>query len=362
MLCQRNLTTATNSADQSMEYDDRNTFISFLPPYHTYEMTIGQFAIMNLGATIKINSSLKRTIKDMATFKPNTLMLVPLFVETMHKKIWDEIDKRGMRSKVRAAMKLSDAMLAVGIDMREKFFGQITSAFGGNLKSIVCGGAALNPQIIKDFYSFGILILNGYGITECSPLVSVNRPSGVRLGSVGVPVKNCTVRIDIGDDGKTGEVLVKGDNVMLGYFNNPEATAEAFTEDGFFRTGDIGYMDKDGYIYLTGRKKNVIILSNGKNIFPEELEEYIYRIPGILESVVVGRKDENGEPRITAICVPDLAKFEGMSNEEIEKKIKAEITALNKKLPIFKQIAITEIRWEEFEKTASRKIKRFKVV
>lgn len=362
MLCQRNLTTATNSADQSMEYDDRNTFISFLPPYHTYEMTIGQFAIMNLGATIKINSSLKRTIKDMATFKPNTLMLVPLFVETMHKKIWDEIDKRGMRSKVRAAMKLSDAMLAVGIDMREKFFGQITSAFGGNLKSIVCGGAALNPQIIKDFYSFGILILNGYGITECSPLVSVNRPSGVRLGSVGVPVENCTVRIDIGDDGKTGEVLVKGDNVMLGYFNNPEATAEAFTEDGFFRTGDIGYMDKDGYIYLTGRKKNVIILSNGKNIFPEELEEYIYRIPGILESVVVGRKDENGEPRITAICVPDLAKFEGMSNEEIEKKIKAEITALNKKLPIFKQIAITEIRWEEFEKTASRKIKRFKVV
>ena len=362
MLCQRNLTTATNSADQSMEYDDHNTFISFLPPYHTYEMTIGQFAIMNLGATIKINSSLKRTIKDMATFKPNTLMLVPLFVETMHKKIWDEIDKRGMRSKVRAAMKLSDAMLAVGIDMREKFFGQITSAFGGNLKSIVCGGAALNPQIIKDFYSFGILILNGYGITECSPLVSVNRPSGVRLGSVGVPVENCTVRIDIGDDGKTGEVLVKGDNVMLGYFNNPEATAEAFTEDGFFRTGDIGYMDKDGYIYLTGRKKNVIILSNGKNIFPEELEEYIYRIPGILESVVVGRKDENGEPRITAICVPDLAKFEGMSNEEIEKKIKAEITALNKKLPIFKQIAITEIRWEEFEKTASRKIKRFKVV
>ena len=361
MLNQRNLTTAANSAGQSMEYDDDNTFISFLPPYHTYEMSIGQFAIMNLGATIKINSSLKRTIHDMASFKPNALMLVPLFVETMHKKIWDEIDKRGMRKKVVAAMKVSDAMLAAGIDMREKFFGKITSAFGGNLKSIVCGGAAVNPQIIKDFHSFGILVLEGYGITECSPLVSVNRPGGVRLKSVGTPVDGCTARIDVGDDGKTGEILVKGDNVMLGYYKNPEATAEVFTEDGYFRTGDIGYMDEDGYIYITGRKKNVIILSNGKNVFPEEIEEYIYKIPEVLEAVVIGRKDQNDVPRITAICVPDMTKFEGIENDEIEAKIRASIAEMNKKLPIFKQVAVTEIRWEEFEKTPSRKIKRYKV-
>ncbi|MBQ7011445.1 MAG: AMP-binding protein [Clostridia bacterium] len=361
MLNQRNLTTAANSAGQSMQYDDDNTFISFLPPYHTYEMSIGQFAIMNLGAQIKINSSLKRSIKDMASFKPNALMLVPLFVETMHKKVWDEIDKRGMRKKVRAAMKISDAMLAAGIDMRKKFFGQITAAFGGNLKSIVCGGAAVNPEIIKDFHSFGILILEGYGITECSPLVSVNRPDGVRLKSVGTPVDGCTARIDVGDDGKTGEILVKGDNVMLGYYKNPEATAEVFTEDGYFRTGDIGYMDEDGYIFITGRKKNVIILSNGKNVFPEEIEEYIYKIPEVLESVVIGRKDASGTPRITAICVPDMTKFEGVENEEIEAKIRAEIAEMNKKLPTFKQVAVTEIRYEEFEKTPSRKIKRYKV-
>ncbi|MBQ5809350.1 MAG: AMP-binding protein [Clostridia bacterium] len=361
MLNQRNLTTAANSAGQSMQYDDDNTFISFLPPYHTYEMSIGQFAIMNLGATIKINSSLKRTIHDMASFKPNALMLVPLFVETMHKRIWDEIDKRGMRKKVKAAMKASDAMLAMGIDMRQKLFGQITSAFGGNLKSIVCGGAAVNPEIIKDFHSFGILILEGYGITECSPLVSVNRPDGVRLKSVGTPVDGCTAKIDVGDDGKTGEILVKGDNVMLGYYKNPEATAEVFTEDGYFRTGDIGYMDEDGYIYITGRKKNVIILSNGKNVFPEEIEEYIYKIPEILEAVVIGRKDQNDVPRITAVCVPDMTKFEGVENEEIEARIRAAIAEMNKKLPIFKQVAITEIRWEEFEKTPSRKIKRYKV-
>ena len=361
MLNQRNLTTAANSAGQSMQYDDDNTFISFLPPYHTYEMSIGQFAIMNLGATIKINSSLKRTIHDMASFKPNALMLVPLFVETMHKRIWDEIDKRGMRKKVKAAMKASDAMLAMGIDMRQKLFGQITSAFGGNLKSIVCGGAAVNPEIIKDFHSFGILILEGYGITECSPLVSVNRPDGVRLKSVGTPVDGCTAKIDVGDDGKTGEILVKGDNVMLGYYKNPEATAEVFTEDGYFRTGDIGYMDEDGYIYITGRKKNVIILSNGKNVFPEEIEEYIYKIPEILEAVVIGRKDQNDVPRTTAVCVPDMTKFEGVENEEIEARIRAAIAEMNKKLPIFKQVAVTEIRWEEFEKTPSRKIKRYKV-
>ncbi|MBE6641717.1 MAG: long-chain fatty acid--CoA ligase [Ruminococcaceae bacterium] len=361
MLNQRNLTTAANSAGQSMQYDEDNTFISFLPPYHTYEMSIGQFAIMNLGATIKINSSLKHTIRDMASFKPNALMLVPLFVETMHKKIWDEIDKRGMRKKVNAAIKASNALLAVGIDMRKKFFGKITSAFGGNLKSIVCGGAAVNPEIIKDFHAFGILILEGYGITECSPLVSVNRPDGVRLRTVGTPVDGCTVRIDVGDDGKTGEILVKGDNVMLGYYKNPEATAEVFTVDGYFRTGDIGYMDEDGYIYITGRKKNVIILSNGKNVFPEEIEEYIYKIPEVLESVVIGRKDAAGVPRITAICVPDMTKYEGADNETVEADIRAKIAEMNKKLPTFKQVAVTEIRWEEFEKTPSRKIKRYKV-
>ncbi len=361
MLNQRNLTTAANSAGQSMQYDEDNTFISFLPPYHTYEMSIGQFAIMNLGATIKINSSLKHTIRDMASFKPNALMLVPLFVETMHKKVWDEIDKRGMRKKVNAAIKASNALLAVGIDMRKKFFGKITSAFGGNLKSIVCGGAAVNPEIIKDFHAFGILILEGYGITECSPLVSVNRPDGVRLRTVGTPVDGCTVRIDVGDDGNTGEILVKGDNVMLGYYKNPEATAEVFTEDGYFRTGDIGYMDEDGYIYITGRKKNVIILSNGKNVFPEEIEEYIYKIPEVLESVVIGRKDAAGVPRITAICVPDMTKYEGADNETVEADIRAKIAEMNKKLPTFKQVAVTEIRWEEFEKTPSRKIKRYKV-
>ncbi len=362
MLTQHNLTAATNASCLSMSYDSNNTFISFLPPYHTYEMTCGEFAIMNLGAQIKINHSLKRVIKDMADFKPNALMLVPLFVETMHKKVWDEIEKKGLTKTVRALMKVSDALLKVGIDQRKRFFGQITNAFGGELKSIVCGGAALNPQIIKDFHSFGILILEGYGITECSPLVAVNRPWDIRLRSVGIPVLGCEVRIDKEDEhAETGEILVKGENVMLGYFNNEEATKEVFTEDGFFRTGDIGYTDDDGFIYITGRKKNVIILSNGKNVFPEELEEHLYKISSISEAVVIGRLNDAGETKITAVCVANTETLKDLSEEEIIKKVNSDVFAMNKNLPTFKQIQAVDVRFEEFEKTPSRKIKRYKV-
>lgn len=364
MLSQRNLTAATNSSCQSMSYDDENTFVSVLPPHHTYEMTCGHLAIMNLGAQIFINDSLKHALKNFAAFKPNALMLVPLFLETMHKKIWAEIRKQGMEKKVRAAMAINAGLLDLGIDIREKLFGRITAAFGGNLKSIVCGGAPISPEIIKDFYHFGITVLEGYGITECSPLVAVNSPGKVKFHSVGQPVRFCQVKIDYTPGHETGEILVKGGNVMLGYYKNEEATRAAFTEDGWFRTGDIGYMDNKGYIFITGRKKNVIILSNGKNIFPEELEEHLTKNPAILEAVVLGRNNaETGEIVITAIVVPNLAEgiYEGKSKEEVEEIIKGEVRAINKKLPSFKHMTEVEVRFEEFEKTTSKKIKRYLV-
>ena len=364
MLSQRNLTAATNSSCLSMSYDDENTFVSVLPAHHTYEMTCGHLALMNIGASVLINDSLKHVLKNISEFKPNALIMVPLFLETMHKKIWAEIRKQGMESKVRAAMKVNEGLLAVGIDKREKLFGKITAAFGGNLKSIVCGGAPIDPKIIKDFYHFGITVLEGYGITECSPLVAVNRPGKLRFHSVGTPVNNCQVMIDYDAGQETGEILVKGDNVMLGYYKNPEATAAVFTPDGWFRTGDIGYMDKKGYIFITGRKKNVIILSNGKNVFPEELEEHLGRNPEILESVVLGRKRPDSEEiAITAIIVPnrESEKLFGKNDAEIKEILTDIVTATNKKLPSFKHMTETEIRFTEFEKTSSRKIKRYKV-
>lgn len=376
MLSQHNLTAATNASCQSMQYDDRNTFVSVLPMHHSYEVTCGHFAIQNLGASIYINDGLKNTMRSFAYFKPNALMLVPLYVETIYKRIWGEIDKKGMRRKVETAMKLSNALLALGIDLREKFFGQITEAFGGNLRSIVCGGAPLAPKLVKDFYAFGIFLLEGYGITECSPLVAVNSPGKVRYHSVGQPVWGCEVKIDTEGDrtvtytndkadssrraaGPCGEILVKGENVMMGYYHNEDATREAFTADGWFRTGDIGYIDKDGYIYITGRKKNVIILSNGKNIFPEELEEKISHIPGVGESVVLGRKNESGEVVPTAVIYPDPEYFADKTNAEKFETLRQSVTEFNRTLPVYKQIRAVDFRETEFEKTSSRKIKRF---
>ncbi len=364
MLSQHNLTAAINSSSLSMTYDDDAHFVSVLPAHHTYEMTCENLALMNVGASTFVNDSLKHVMKNISEVKPNALVLVPLFLETMHKKIWSEIRKQGMEKKVRAAMAVNAGLLDVGIDVREKLFGKITAAFGGNLKSIVCGGAPIDPAIIKDFYHFGITVLEGYGITECAPLVAVNRPGKVKFHSVGTPVLNCEVKIDYDPGQETGEILVKGENVMLGYYKNPEATAAVFTEDGWFRTGDIGYMDKKGYVFITGRKKNVIILSNGKNVFPEELEEYLGRNPEILESVVLGRKkEESDEIVITALVVPnrDAETLRGKTDEEIEEILKSIVTATNKKLPSFKHMTETEVRFTEFEKTSSRKIKRFKV-
>lgn len=361
MLSHKNLTAATNASVLSMSYDERNTFVSVLPPHHSYEMTCGHLAIMDLGGQILINDSLKRVMKNFQTFKPNALMLVPLFVETMHKRIWEEVKKRGMEKQLRLLMKLNSAMLTCRIDVRSKLFKQVTGAFGGNLKSIVCGGAPLSPELIKDFYAFGITVLEGYGITECAPLVAVNSPGKVRFRSVGTPVHGCTVKIDKAPEEETGEILVKGDNVMLGYYKNPEATAEVFTEDGWFRTGDIGYMDKDGYIYITGRKKNVIILSNGKNVFPEEIEEHLSSIPSILESVVLTRENDAGEQIITAIVVPNMDILADKTKEEVYAEIKSAVNGVNKNLPSFKQVRKIEVRYEPFERTTSKKIQRFKV-
>ena len=362
MLSQKNLATSANACSESMShFGEQNTFVSVLPMNHSYEVTTEHLALSHIGCSTYINDSIKNALRSFNYFKPNSLILVPLFVETIYKRIWKEIDKKGMRRKVKFGIALSNTLRKVGIDIRRKIFKEVHAALGGNLSCIVCGGAPLSKDLIRDFRSFGVSILEGYGITECSPLVSVNRLGKEKLGSVGTPVDGCTVKIDKQESDETGEILVKGDNVMMGYLNNPEATAEVFTEDGWFKTGDIGYMDKDGYIFITGRKKNVIILSNGKNIFPEELEEHLYKNEIIGECVVIGRKAESGETAITAVIYPSPELTEGKSKEEVFALVKLAVDETNKHLPMFKHIQNMEIRDTEFEKTTTRKIKRFLV-
>ena len=363
MLCEHNIIATANAACASVNFNSEDRTLSVLPLHHTYEMTIMVASLM-YGIHIGINDSLRNLMRNIAEVKPTALILVPLFVNTIYKRIWDSAKKRGKDKLLRRMIPVSNAMKKVGLDLRRKLFKSVLDAFGGELRKIICGGAPLNPEMVKNFYSFGIQICEGYGITECSPLISVSPYFAQRRGSVGPAVPCCEARIAdgaMGDKGfEEGEIQVKGENVMLGYYNNDEANAGAFTEDGWYRTGDVGYMDKDGYIYITGRLKSVIVLENGKNVFPEEIEEYLEAIEEIAECVVVGRKGEDGETvNLTAVVYPNRDLFpEGTANEEIHKAIYGKILELNKKVATFKKIKDLEIRNEEFEKTTSRKIKR----
>ncbi len=364
MLSQKNIFAAVNSAIDTVCFTSDDVIVSVLPVHHTYELMC-LLAELAYGILTCINDSLRHVLKNFQLFKPTGLILVPMFLNTMHKKIWSEAERTGKDKVLKAALASSRGMMKVGVDMRRTLFKSVLDSFGGRLDHIICGGAKLNPELITAFEDFGISVFEGFGITECSPLVSVTPYYARKLGAIGPCVPSCRVRIDpngeVTEEGyPMGEIQVKGDNVMIGYYNNPEANAEVFTNDGWFRTGDIGYMDSDKYIYITGRIKFVIVLENGKNVFPEEIEEYLDAIDTISECCVVGRKNpDSDEIILTAVVYPDYAKFPQNADEQLVKDtIRKEINATNKKLPTFKQIKAVEIRRTEFEKTTTKKIKR----
>ncbi len=358
MLSEYNLLFSVIQCCRMVANTEKDVFVSVLPIHHTFALTTNHLAMSYLGGTTFMNDSLKHTFKNITEVKPTCLILVPLFLETMDKKIWDNVRKQGKEKQVRALMKASNAMRKTGIDMRRTLFSGILNAFGGNLNHIIVGGAPLDPEIIRDFDAFGITVVEGYGITECCPLISVNPFKWRKFGSAGLVADGLEARIDEPSDTGDGEIQVRGGNVFMGYYKNDEATKEAFTEDGWFRTGDIGHIDKDNFIYITGRKKNVIIASNGKNVYPEELEEYLNKSPIIKEAAVIGRKSDDGVV-ITALIYPDKDVAGDVSEKELYEKIFSEINLINKGLPTFKHITAIEIRDSEFEKTTTRKIKRF---
>ena len=366
MLCQKNIFAAVNAAVETVCFSADDVVVSVLPIHHTYELMC-ILAEMVYGIEICINDSLRHVMKNFQLFKPTGLVLVPLFINTMYAKIWSEAQKSKKETILKAGLATSKTLMAVGIDARRKIFKSVLDAFGGRLDHIICGGAKLNPDLIAAFEDFGISIFEGCGITECSPLTCVTPYFARKYGSVGPAVPCCRVRIDEktgsgeNEEGYVeGEIQIKGDNVMLGYYNNPEANEAAFTTDGWYRTGDIGYMDGDGYVYITGRMKSVIVLENGKNVFPEEIEEYLGKIDTICESVVVGRKAPDSDAIIlTAVVFPAYDKFPtGASEELIRESIRNCINAMNRRLPGFKQVKAVEYRQTEFEKTTSKKIKR----
>ncbi len=363
MLSQKNIFAAANSATETVCFVPEDVVVSVLPVHHTYELMC-ILAEMMFGIEICINDSLRHVLKNFQRFQPTALVLVPLFLNTMYKKIWSEAERTKKDTILKAGLATSKTLLSVGVDARRKIFKSVLAAFGGRLDHIICGGAKLNPDLIAAFEDFGISVFEGFGITECSPLTNVTPYWGRKYGSIGPHVPACRCRIadpQPGDHGyPEGELQIKGDNVMIGYYNNPEANAAAFTEDGWFRTGDMAYMDEDDYVFITGRLKSVIVLENGKNIFPEEIEEYLSEIETINECVVIGRKAENSDEVIlTAVVYPNYEKLPaGAAEELVLESIRKSINTVNRRLPGFKQVKAVEIRPVEFEKTTSKKIKR----
>ena len=363
MLSQKNIFAAANAACETVCFSPDDVIMSVLPVHHTYELMCLLAAAL-FGMEVCINDSLRHVLKNLQVFKPTGLVLVPLFLNTMYKKIWSEAERTKKDGVLKAALATSKTLLSMGIDARRSLFKTVLNSFGGRLDHIICGGAKLNPDLIAAFEDFGISVFEGFGITECSPLTNVTPYYNRKYGSIGPSVPCCRCRIADAQPGEhgypEGELQIKGDNVMIGYYNNPEATAAAFTEDGWFRTGDVAYKDEEGFVYITGRMKSVIVLENGKNVFPEEIEEYLDEIETIAECVVIGRKaPDSDEIILTVVAYPNFEKLPAGATEElIHETIYKQIMQINRRLPSFKQMKALELRSTEFEKTTSKKIKR----
>lgn len=336
---------------------DRQTLVA-LPPHHTFCSTVLFTGHLAQSAGLYISGGLRYIMKELSEVKPEHLVLVPLFVESFYKRIWSAARKSGKEGALKALIRMSNGLRKIGIDRRDSLFRSVRENFGGNLHMIICGGAALNQDIIDFFDAIGITILNGYGITECAPLISCNRNKLQKKGSVGTPIIGEQVKIANPDENGEGEICVKGPNVMLGYYQNPAATRAAFDEDGYFRTGDYGKLDSEGWLYITGRLKNLIIFSNGKNVYPEEIETEISRIRGVGE-VVVYAGESISDPRREAIVAeiyPDADALEGVT--DYQSYFEAKIAEINARSVSYKRVDVVKIRPEEFVKNTSKKIIR----
>lgn len=337
--------------------------IATLPPHHTFGSVIGILAPMWGGAEIYISSGLKHIVSEMKNEKPDFLILVPLFLETFYRKIKVALRKKGVEKLFNNMLKLRLGLKKVGIRSKNKLFKTVLETFGGNLTFIVSGGAPLSDDVFNFFMGLGIQILNGYGITECSPLVAVNRIGYITPGSVGIPILADKIKIDNMDENGDGEICVSGPNVMLGYYKDPDATADCFDGDGYFHTGDIGRLDEEGRLYITGRLKNLVILSNGKNVYPEEIEKEICDIPGVLDVVVYEGISARGVEYNTIVAefYMDSEFVKSSKIEDAKEYLQPYIERYNKRAIQYKKISLVRVRDEDFPKNTLKKIMRFKI-
>ncbi len=360
MLSHKNI--ASNITDlnyvEKMYSNDVN--IAFLPFHHTFGST-GLLWVLSNGATNVFCDGLRHVQKNLKEYKVSVFIGVPLLLESMYKKIMAEIEKQGKTKIVKIGVKISKFLLKFGIDIRRKLFKEIIDNLGGCLRFVVSGASAIDRKVAEGFNNFGILTVQGYGLTETSPVLSAENIKTIKYGSVGIPILSVDIKIDNPNEEGIGEIIAKGPNVMLGYYENEEATNEVL-KNGWFHTGDLGYIDKDGFIFITGRKKNVIVLKNGKNIFPEELESLITTLPYVDENMVFGKP--KGDDLLLSVKIVYneeyvKEKYPEISEKELKEIIWNDIKNINKKLPDYKHIKNLIITNEPMIKTTTSKIKRF---
>lgn len=342
-----------------------DVFLSVLPIHHTYECTCGFLCPIYRGCTVAVCEGLRHIVKNMQESKVTIMLAVPLMVEMFYKRIIKSATADpAVAKKFRLGLKISNTLRKIGIDKRRELFAKVHDSFGGHLRMIIAGGASIDPKIIKGMQDLGLHCLQGYGLTECAPILALNRDVIYNNRAAGLPLPGVEVRIIDKDENGIGEIIGRGPNVMLGYYENEEATREAIDADGFFHTGDLGYLDKDNFVIITGRKKNVIITKNGKNIFPEEIEFLLGRSDLIAESLVSGIVDEDGETRVAAEIFPNMEKIGELTSEtdalsaNVRSMIADEVKKVNHSLTTYKYIKSFTLRDSEFEKTTSKKIKR----
>ena len=364
MLNHRNIVSDLMVALSMFKVYDTDIFFSVLPIHHTYECTCGFLLPLYKGASIAYCEGLKYIRKNLVEAKPTIFLGVPAIFETLHKAIWKNIRKEGKEKTVRKVMKINAFTKKIGIDIGKKAFGKITDVFGGNMRMFVCGGAAINPEVLEDFKRFGVNALQGYGLTECAPMGALNPDTHAKSYSIGKAFPACDAKIKNPDEDGIGEICIYGPNVMMGYYMDPEQTAEVI-EDGWLLTGDLGYMDDEGYIVMTGRRKNVIITKNGKNVFPEELEYNLAGVDCVKESMIFSEQTKDGDDVLIVAAIrlddEEVAEKWGadLGKEDLEKKMWEEVDKLNLDQPFFKRIKKIIIRDEDLVKNTSNKVIRF---
>ncbi len=366
MLSHKNICANMQDIEASIKATPEDRFLSFLPLHHTFECTVGFIFPISKGCSIAFCEGIRHIADNIKEFDVTAMISVPVLFETMYKRVMKGIEKKGKLETVKKGIKISNFLLKFGIDIRQKLFREIHENIGKRARLFVAGGAALDPEAEKGFNDLGFTMYQGYGLTESSPVIAAEDDKYRRLGSIGKAFPSLDVKIEDPNEEGIGELLAKGPSIMLGYYNNEEATKETLTEDGWLHTGDLAKIDKDGYIFISGRKKFVIVLKNGKNIYPEELETLVNKIEGITESFVYGRPEDDGDYKICAKIVydPELVEktYGTTDKEKLKELIWQEVKKVNKTMPAYKYIREITITDKELIKTTTQKIKRFEEI